>query len=378
MEKKLIPIIITGNTTPNGEIYSYGGANVVNPRIIKSKFVSAGRLTPECKYTQFTGPDNDSTGYAINLYPGNEVIFASLPNYTYRVKFRVEGFMKFWRYISRINLAYQVYDKNGDLAEYTNCEGCRFFNSKAFPIVVELSQGGKVELEIEAYKELTVTNDPFATGDFCIEGNHVYENSKNLTQIIRHMNPKYQAFNDEFRTNYFSISSGPCLIVSPETVKSSTQIINITSGITLSNFNAKITNFFFARRCYDYMWLNLSTNSTTLFNLSPTFYYIHCENTGSYKLSFNISVVFTSEFYHRCNQAVALCLFDSQTNFVVFDTLGVLINKGYEFKADTSVSLEAGKYYYFAVVNFIHTITPNGGIIAQPKEITNGSFRFTL
>lgn len=377
MEKKLIPIIIVGQSTENGEIYSYGGANVVNPKITKSRFISSGRLTPTCKYTQFTGPNNDSIDYAINLYPGSEVIFASLPNYLYRIKFRVNGFMKFWRYIQRDNLAYQVYDKNGDLAEFTDCQGCRFFYSKAFPIVVELSSGGTVELEIEAYEALT-NNDPFATGNFCISGSHVYTNSQNFTQVIRQIDPKYQFFSNIFIDTYLSVFSGPCVSGKQIDTVSATQDINISTGITLSNFNAKITNLFFGRSCYNYMWLNLSTNTTPLFNLSPTFYYIYCVNTGVYNLSFDISILFDSPFFHRCNQLVALGLFDYQTNFVIFDVLGKLNNNGYTFTANTKVSLESGKYYYFAVVNFIHTTTPNGGIISQPSEIVNGKFTFTL
>lgn len=373
MEKKLIPIFITN------EDYPYGGANAISGTVNKSNFISSGRLTPTCKYTQFTGPTNESPNYAVTLYPGNEVIFASLPNYTYRIKFKVQGFMKFWRYTRSVNLAYQVYDKNGDLAEYANCEGCRFFNFKAFPIVVELSKQGKVELEVEAYKKLTA-NDPFAKGNFCINGIPAYSNttSPDGLKLLRIVDPKYRIFNDSLRQEYFSVSSGPCLsMTNKRYTLAQTQTLTISLPYTLTENSAKYGELYI-NQCWYYFWLNF-LSSTGLFDTSSTGFYLYCNTSGDYTIDFRILLLFPDLFYSRCNLRPALVMFEYASSLVVFDTIGDQTETGYVFEARSKkVTLESDKYYYFAIVNFVHTTTPDGVTLSLPTEIIGETITLSL
>jgi hypothetical protein len=372
---KLIPVLV------HREVYAYGGENDPNPEAntLTSTFVSSGRF-PLCKYTQFDGPGKDSR-QVISVYPGNEVIFASLPDYLYKVKYTLKGRAKFWRYSSSINLAYQVYDTRGNLAEYKSGKGRANLFSFAFPLVVELSQGGTIVLEISAVKKLGKF-DPLVQGLHCLEGVPIYNNVFDGKHFTRIMQPHFQEFSNRIREEYFSVSSGACERVQQQ----KQQILGVDVIDTIAGFDLKFGVLYFGRRCSDYFWFLLSIQEETLFQLSPSSYYFYCDVSGDYTLDHNFTIRFSTGVYHRCQGEIALIMVNSETSLIRYDCIATKVDNGYNFNSSNAssnrFSLEKGTSYYFAVTSFINTKEEKGELLSSMSDIvpeTPGQFfKFTL
>lgn len=157
--------------------------------IATTNLVSYGRF-PNCIFTQFIGPGLESK-QVVTLSPGNEAIFAKLPDYTYKLSWKLTGehanteYLRFdhksdrtaqlWRPELPTNKAYKVYSIKGDIATLRPGTGCMKLYGFSFPIVVELPVGSYLELKFELDEHLQM-KDPLLSGKHCYLGYPVYNN----------------------------------------------------------------------------------------------------------------------------------------------------------------------------------------------------------
>lgn len=216
--KKLLPILTSRESYP----YLSTSTEDYLEETKSSTFISNGRLTSTCIFTQFDGPDINSLQLS-TLSPGNEAIFAKLHDYTYYIKYDLRGeIAKLWTInLSRL-LLFEMYDVNGKVIELCRGRGELEVYSFNFPLVVELPMGANLTLEITIGRHLTSTNDPLSPSSHCLlcSGRpHIktplYENvtviEDNYVYLSRVVNPNLQDINAVVRGRYFRNYRLPCV-----------------------------------------------------------------------------------------------------------------------------------------------------------------------
>lgn len=213
--KKLIPIL-TSN-----EVYTYPRAIDEDVEDYGTVLVSKkDRLTPDCKYLLWDGPQIGSH-YNVTLLRGNEVIFTHYINYVYKIKWRIKGNVTTTPMLLHLNIdsdntktiAYRSYDTNGNLALLEGEAGIMEIYGMNFPLVVLCPDDVHIRLKIKAIKRLPNNEDPWAIGTFCAKTDDgrkiVYEN-KDGNRITRVVSDDLKAYNDAIRKEHFSHTYGPC------------------------------------------------------------------------------------------------------------------------------------------------------------------------
>lgn len=359
--KKLIPVFVYQKS------YIHGGTNDPNPKNLTNTFVSSGKI---CKYARFTQTNTNSQ---ISLYPNNEVILASLPNWLYKVEYSLSGRAKFWRYTSKFDKAFQVYDIRGNLIDLSDKQGYFYLYAFSFPILVELQ--GSMQMTITATKELE-KHDPLLVGDHCLNGQLIYTNVYDGRKVTRIVAPEFQLFNEYIRAKHFAVSSNPCIIVSEQ--DSATRTLVVNEDLTVNIFALKIGALFRQDLCYRHLWLKFQ-DSFNGFSISPDSNYFHADKTQNYILGHDFTIALNFDFFHRCNYPVELMLVNYELSYVIYTCPGLIVTidneRQYQFKSTNAISkviqLVDGLKYYFVITNFIHTTTATGILLSNPYAITS-------
>ena len=241
--RKLLPIF----TYP--EKYVYQAVPLQDNYPVETKrstFVSGGRLTPECIYTQFSGPLIGSTQLA-TISPGNEAIFAKLFNYTYLISWELNGnTAKLWTVDVDQELVFEMYSVSGRVAEFHKRTGKIEVYGFNFPLVVELPMGASLTMEMTLGRFLSNDINPLFPGHHCLlrkpslssdhhcllrkpslSSDHhcfskeiVYENVVDssvpgISSIVRVVSEKYQDINTIIRSRHYRNFREPCVGIVP-------------------------------------------------------------------------------------------------------------------------------------------------------------------
>lgn len=348
MKNRLIPILTYAEdyalmTTSPGN-YS--------DEVKTSTFTSYGRLTPCCIYTQFIGPTTKSKQITVGTV-GSEAIFGKLPDYTYIVSWKYENYTpaNFWRINFARTKAYQLYTTEGRSAELNTDSGCFIMFGYDFPIVLEIPINGEITLTITLGDHL-IKRYPLNYGEFCYNGNTVYKNVKGLKypgNIVRHVNPPLEDYNNCIREKYFSNYRSPCESVSVQSGGS--QILIIDDGQTVTDYGTKIVVTLGDINCTASCWFILSEGSTTqnFVQLTDTLHiekrasasYGQVISTVDVTISFNV----TFEYYgiitqFSCNLTdTGIGAYSSTNGVLVDDKGGAVIIRG-QFNGTDKVTFE--------------------------------------
>lgn len=220
MYRKLIPILVSPET------YNYSSSTGnLDPKYGTSIFTSSGRIIPGCPYVSWDGPDFDTLQNVtlvkdITPTPGREVIFAKLVDYIYTVKLSVKGTItnspRLLRVDSGKNLAYEVYDINGDLASFSDNDCTRKIYGRSFPLILLSPDELDITMEISGI-HIKPINDPWINGSHCLitkcKSISAYTNvyDKSSGSLTRVLSDKFKTFNEGLRYNYFLNSYKGCI-----------------------------------------------------------------------------------------------------------------------------------------------------------------------
>lgn len=179
---------------------------------------SSGRLTEDCIFTQFEGPELQSNKI-ITMSPGNEAIFAKLPDYTYEISWELKGRKaKPWTIVDGA-IAYQIFDIFGRIVEFSDERGSCVIYGFNFPFVVELPAEEKLHLNIRLGNHLR-NKDPLFPGKHClvIKSSHkcsprltrfsVYENIAQDKLTKRILSKNLREYSSKLREEYLKFFEG--------------------------------------------------------------------------------------------------------------------------------------------------------------------------
>lgn len=379
-QKKLLPIITSS------ELYRI--ITVKEFQFLPSQVTTVlksvdQRIRPGCPFTRFEGPDWNSSkvtvlapGYNGNL--GEEAIYGALPNYLYKVNWKLEGCRaQFWSInlnplSDRFNYAYQLLDVNGNRAILDKPEGSFTMYGYHFPIVLELDPSYAVELTITLEKYLDTQTNPFFEGLHCVKGNYVYDNSTTdeLGVLRRVMAPRLQEFSQNYRNNFFQAYRGPCIknLVSSQQV-TKTQILSILSKETVDGYYRSYcstsligcfkedisTNYRFFR-VGNVTDSNGDTIKTTLF----------VDSDVNVTVNVNITMVFYDDKPYCTNQyKLGFYKIGETTGYEILGVRDGIANM--KFSSSFDMKLQGGSNFFFGGYGFI-TFGLNG--YGYPDAIT--------
>lgn len=348
---------------------------------------AAGRMPSTCPFTQFLGPDFDSHKI-ITLSPGNEAIFAKLPDYTYFVSWQLKGsYLKFWTINVDKNIAYQLYDVNGKYVQSQKQTGKREIYGFNFPLVVELAFDAELQLGFSLGKHLQDDN-PLLPAKKCLltDGNKefVYENTTDSPQRItrRVVRPSLQERKERIRNEYFQVFRGPCRTSISTLQQSERQILDIFSAPAIAAYTAQIVTQQIIQ-CYIPLWCGLVSEDGNLVQLTQATNpitglpdsgsYCYVNRSGTYSFDF-VRVIITYDLelprVPMCgNWAVGLAIYNNKS--LLGSIQGELINnsgrKDVIYEDTITVALDEREYIWFGGYGFI-TQTVIGNAI--PVSIT--------
>jgi hypothetical protein len=300
LPKKLIPILVYEDEY----LYQCSPPRDYPERIKRTALTSQGRLTENCIFTLFSGPTINSEKI-ITLSPGDEAIFCKLPDYKVKFRWKLEGYAKVWTINSKRTEAYQVYSVSGDLLEMNTGSGCAQIYSFNFPIVVELSFGGRIKIELELGKHLLPQVDPLSVGKKClVKGGQVYTNIPNGNTLLmdRVIVSQYRNRVAKLRRDYLRVFRLPCrspLLSGPPT---DVQTITIDSGPTIVNYDTSVAlSFIEGAFLFVPLWSTLdSTTSSPLqltdslgLDVSRLASYAWVSYSGTMRFTINVTVSYS-------------------------------------------------------------------------------------
>jgi hypothetical protein len=303
LTKKLTPILVYEDPC----LYQSSPPKEYPANIKTTSLTSQGRLTTTCIFTQFLGPSIDSK-QIITLSPGNEAIFCKLPDYKIKMKWTLKGCAKIWTINSKRTEAFQVYSVSGDLLELNTHRGCAEIYSFNFPIVVELSQGGRIDIELTLGEHLLPQIDPLSLGKKCLTRNReqIYTNIPNGETFLmdRVIVSKYRDEVARLRRNYLSVFRLPCRPQGELTLPIDVQTITIDSRPTIVNYVASFgAAFLVSAECYAPLWCTLNSNTSSPLQLTDTIglnvsglaSYAYVSQSGVMRFTIDVVMVYADE-----------------------------------------------------------------------------------
>lgn len=425
MHKKLIPILVS----PETYHYSSSTGNL-SPVYGTSTFVSFGRVIPGCPYVSWNGPDFD-TLYNVTLVkditptPGREVIFAKLVDYIYDIRLHIKGTIvnspRLLRVDSSKNLAYDVYDINGDIASFSDNDCTRKIYGMTFPLILLSPDELDITMEISG-THIEIQNDPWIPTPHCLinkcKSTLAYTNvyNKQSGNITRVVSDKFKTFNEGLRYNYFLNSYKGC-ITQQNTLANTlpppvTIIYNSTD--TIVDFYARLAGIYvsipFSSCDTAYWWMSLAYTPpqdtkivlTNRAGTEITHYasYIYFYSDGFVQVDLEVLMLFPSinndgicdgstplaalidyyskddlQKYGRDSQGGFVpinCVGDdiSQCRSITYGVVDIDDNKSQlSFYDSYIISVERGQYLWLKLANYIPQIP-------EPNQIT-GSLKFT-
>jgi hypothetical protein len=220
--------------------------------ILASEFKSVKeRITPTCKYTRFFGPTTDSNK-AIVLLNGEEAINAALPDYIYRIEYKItNGCASLWRIIDAVpSAAARVLSVEGKLVQNITGNGCVNVYGFYFPFVVEIPRGGSIVLSIKAIEHFDSTTNPIFAGNHCLARRgrcpqlaYSVQVDKLTGESRRIVASRFQCCNDRLRRCYTADLSLPCVGITPRLYQYSSTFVNVHRIPMANNYNSTLVGY---------------------------------------------------------------------------------------------------------------------------------------
>lgn len=396
--EKLLPIISYSEKYYNKSVGNFSFFDAISTTVLKSV---EQRISPDCPFTRFEGPGFENLkvtvltpGFNGNL--GEEAIFGKLPNYHYKISWKLENFdyinpPRFWT-IDIVpgdpnnNRAFQLFDIHGNYSVLGSSEGCFIMYGYHFPVVLEMDPKYKITLTIKLGKYLGDNNNPFAAGKHCLkEYGFAYDNRINDQGLItRVMSDSLSDFSERVRERYYSIYREPCNKNMLRTAQE-TQIFSIDSNSTVKGYYG----YSFITYCSTIMQIAISET------LRPKYPILQVTGTidtssviiGSclqvlYDITVDIEVIVEIALtdvqnaeYKYCNTDYFLKFYHQKDNteFIHIPPREIITNTIKYNSTISNINLRGGDIIYFGGYGFIMQKTYEGRYVYDYPESVTGN-----
>lgn len=410
--KKLISVFVS----PEQYHYSSSTAEIEPPEYKTTTLTSTTRLTPGCPYIRWEGPNFESL-YNVTLVKdtteikGDEVLFAKLVDYIYTVRLTINGNVVNEPTLYRIDvdkqLAFQVFDINGDLATFSKECNERDIYGMSFPIILWSPDELDIKMEIISSIHLKPEEDPWYIGNHCLKtkckSTFVYENvyDPSTSALTRVVSEDLKVFNMGLRYNYFNNYKKGCINTNSLSLATSYPpvVIGYNYPSTFLDYFSRFDRTPENQLCSScYWWIGLRLNyddsmpisvtnqaGTNVSNLAS---YIYFYVDGYVKVDFNLT--FYLNYLNQCSSKALAALVNYYTknpvqtyvknaegNYIVDGSFVVIEKESYIgdyvhfFDKSCIISVNKGDYLWIEVANLIIDHNGAGG------EYVLGDITFT-